>query len=139
VDAAAQAIADPRTCTCYPGEGPVPCPRKFAMRDCWRAAVLTETQQYIVALKKFHRLVNTTEEACAVPPLEWKGRNLWLGGLYVGCVLHWTQNHPQWWRAWAMVGEEDGTEVGKCPTEDDAKRAVESAVRQAIGDWRADG
>lgn len=54
MDQAASNI-DTRTCTCYPGEGPVPCPRKFALRDCWRAAVLDETQQYIVALKNRDR------------------------------------------------------------------------------------
>jgi len=42
---------DTRTCTCYPDEGPIPCPRKFALRDCWRSAVLDETQQHIAALK----------------------------------------------------------------------------------------
>mgnify|MGYP001591421465 CR=1 FL=1 len=46
---------DTRTCTCYPGEGPVPCPRKFAFRDCWRAAVLEETQRTIVLLKNRDR------------------------------------------------------------------------------------
>ncbi len=50
-----EAKADTRTCTCYPGEGPVPCPRKFALRDCWRAAVLDETQRSIVILKNRDR------------------------------------------------------------------------------------
>lgn len=52
-----QATSDPRTCTCYPGEGPLPCPRKFALRDCWQSAVLEETQQHIVALKGRDRTV----------------------------------------------------------------------------------
>jgi hypothetical protein len=43
------------TCTCYPGEGPLPCPRKFALRDCWRSAVLDETQGHIVRLKNRDR------------------------------------------------------------------------------------
>ena len=46
---------DTRTCTCYPGEGPLPCPRKFALRDCWRSAVLDETQKHIVRLKNQDR------------------------------------------------------------------------------------
>lgn len=50
-----QAKADTRTCTCYPGEGPSPCPRKFALRDCWRSAVLDETQKNIVVLKNRDR------------------------------------------------------------------------------------
>jgi hypothetical protein len=52
---AQEAAADTRVCTCYPGEGPLPCPRKFALRDCWRAAVLEETQLYIVKLKNQDR------------------------------------------------------------------------------------
>lgn len=56
MDQAAEANAlDTRTCTCYPGEGPVPCTRKFALRDCWRAAVLSQTQEHIVALKNRDR------------------------------------------------------------------------------------
>lgn len=47
--------ADTRTCTCYPGEGPNPCTRQFALRECWRVAVLEETQQNIVALKNRDR------------------------------------------------------------------------------------
>jgi hypothetical protein len=54
----AQAAVDTRTCTCFPGEGPVPCPRKFAYHDCWRAAVLKETQENIVALKNMDRNVH---------------------------------------------------------------------------------
>jgi hypothetical protein len=50
-DYEAQAAVDMRTCTCFPGEGPVPCPRKFAYHDCWQAAVLDETQNMIVMLK----------------------------------------------------------------------------------------
>lgn len=46
---------DARSCTCYPGEGPLPCPRKHALRDCWRAAVIDETQKNIVALKNRDR------------------------------------------------------------------------------------
>ncbi len=55
MDGTADARDDPRICTCFPGEGPIPCPRKFALRDCWRAAVLDETQQGIVALKNRDR------------------------------------------------------------------------------------
>jgi hypothetical protein len=51
----AEAKADTRLCSCYPGEGPLPCPRKFALRDCWRAAVLDETQKMIVTLKNRDR------------------------------------------------------------------------------------
>ena len=53
----AQAAADLHPCSCFPGEGPVPCQRKHAMRDCWRMAVLRETQENIVALKNMDRNV----------------------------------------------------------------------------------
>jgi len=46
---------DTRTCTCHPSERPIPCPRKFAFRECWRAAVLDETQRHIIALKNRDR------------------------------------------------------------------------------------
>lgn len=55
MDQAAEAKIDTRTCTCYPGEGPLPCTRRHALRDCWRVAVLTETQQNIIALKNRDR------------------------------------------------------------------------------------
>ena len=51
----AQAANEARPCSCYPGERPVPCERKFASRDCWRSAVLKETQANIVALKNRDR------------------------------------------------------------------------------------
>ena len=54
-DYAAQQAVDTRTCTCFPGEGPEPCPRQHALRDCWRVAVLKETQENIVALKNRDR------------------------------------------------------------------------------------
>lgn len=47
--------ADTGSCTCYPGEGPLPCPLKHALRDCWRAAVMDETQTHIVDLKNRDR------------------------------------------------------------------------------------
>lgn len=47
--------SEARACSCYPGEGPLPCPKKFALRDCWRSAVLDETQQHIVRLKNQDR------------------------------------------------------------------------------------
>lgn len=50
-----EAKADTRNCTCFPGERPEPCERKFASRDCWRSAVLKETQANIVALKNRDR------------------------------------------------------------------------------------
>ena len=50
-----EAKADTRTCTCYPGEGPDPCPRQHALRDCWRVAVLKETNENIVMLKNRDR------------------------------------------------------------------------------------
>lgn len=49
------ANAGPHKCTCYPGEGPEPCTRQYALRDCWRVAVLDETQKLIVALKNRDR------------------------------------------------------------------------------------
>ncbi len=52
---AAEAKADTRTCSCYPGEGPLPCTKQHALRDCWRVAVLAETNQNIVALKNQDR------------------------------------------------------------------------------------
>jgi hypothetical protein len=50
-----QAVADNRACSCYPGEGPEPCTRKHALRECWRVAVLAETQEAIVELKNKDR------------------------------------------------------------------------------------
>ena len=52
MEAAAESF---RQCTCYPGEGPQPCEHKYALHDCWRAAVMKETQQHIVALKNRDR------------------------------------------------------------------------------------
>lgn len=57
-------VTDTRSCTCYPGEGPIPpipCPRKFALRHCWQSAVREETQQHIVRLKNIDR--NSGEQA----------------------------------------------------------------------------
>lgn len=54
-DQAVEAKPDNRSCSCYPGERPEPCQRKHAFHDCWRAAVLEETQQYIVTLKNVDR------------------------------------------------------------------------------------
>ena len=45
-----------RTCTCHPDDNPpVPCPRKFALRDCRRSALLGETQTMIIVLKNRDR------------------------------------------------------------------------------------
>lgn len=49
------AVEPPRGCSCYPGEHPVPCPGKHALTECWRAAVLAETQEMIVELKGHDR------------------------------------------------------------------------------------
>lgn len=46
---------DARSCTCHPDERPEPCERKHASRDCWRSAVLKETQAHIVRLKNQDR------------------------------------------------------------------------------------
>lgn len=54
-DQACDAAADTRGCSCFPGERPEPCERKHAFRDCWRAAVLKETQDNIVAMKNRDR------------------------------------------------------------------------------------
>ena len=51
----ASAAEDTRRCTCLPDERPESCPRKFAYRHCWRAAVLEETQRNIVLLKNHDR------------------------------------------------------------------------------------
>lgn len=50
-EVASEAKADTRVCTCHPDDAPVPCPRKYATHDCWRAAVLDETQTNIAYLK----------------------------------------------------------------------------------------
>ena len=50
-----QAVADTRSCSCYPGEGPQPCTKQHALRECWRVAVLAETQEAIVELKNKDR------------------------------------------------------------------------------------
>ena len=65
------------------------------------------------------------------PYPEWRGRHLWIGSLWVGEVLHWTRSTPSWWRAWALISE-DGKEVGRCATEEEAKEAVIAAVLNAI-------
>ena len=57
-EGAAEAKPDTRACSCYPGEGPLPCPRKHALRDCWRSAVLEETERAIIALKSRDRHTN---------------------------------------------------------------------------------
>jgi hypothetical protein len=44
-----------RGCTCHPDERPEPCEHKYAFRDCWRSAVLKETQSRIVWLKNHDR------------------------------------------------------------------------------------
>lgn len=54
-DQACEAKPDTRTCTCHPDDRPEPCERKFATRDCWRSAVLAETQRHIVQLKNRDR------------------------------------------------------------------------------------
>ena len=46
---------EPRSCTCHPNDRPEPCERKYALTDCWRSAVLQETQLYIVHLKNKDR------------------------------------------------------------------------------------
>lgn len=51
----ADGLGNAGCCTCYPGEGPLPCPHKHALRDCWRSAVMDETQGHIVRLKNQDR------------------------------------------------------------------------------------
>lgn len=53
--AAAEAQPDTRTCTCHDDDRPIPCPRKFATRHCWRAAVYEETKRYVIDLKNRDR------------------------------------------------------------------------------------
>lgn len=52
---AKEAKEDTRTCSCHPDDAPAPCPRKFATRHCWRAAVYEETRGAIIALKNRDR------------------------------------------------------------------------------------
>lgn len=52
---AARAAPDTRTCTCHPDDRPIPCPRKFATRHCWRAAVYHETRETVIAMKNRDR------------------------------------------------------------------------------------
>lgn len=55
-DQAAEAKQDNRTCSCHPDDDrPIPCPRKFAIHHCWRAAVYDETRSHIVLLKNTDR------------------------------------------------------------------------------------
>lgn len=49
--ATSEAKVDNRTCSCYPGEGPLPCTKQHAFHECWRVAVRAETQQNISILK----------------------------------------------------------------------------------------
>lgn len=52
------AVADARSCTCHPDdERPDPCPRRHGFNECWRAAVLDETQKNIVYLKNQDRSI----------------------------------------------------------------------------------
>ncbi len=47
----AEAKPDTHTCTCHPDDRPIPCPRKFATRHCWRAAIYEETRATMIELK----------------------------------------------------------------------------------------
>ena len=49
------AKVDNRTCTCHPDDKPIPCPKKYATRECWRAAVYEETKRYVIGLKNRDR------------------------------------------------------------------------------------
>lgn len=42
-------------CICPPDERPEPCEHEYDLRDCWRFAVLRETQDSIVELKNRDR------------------------------------------------------------------------------------
>lgn len=33
-------VPDVRPCTCYPGEGPVPCEQQYALAECWAVRAL---------------------------------------------------------------------------------------------------
>jgi len=55
MDQAAEAKEDTRTCACHPDDAPSPCPRKFAARHCWRAAVYEETREGMIRLKNRDR------------------------------------------------------------------------------------
>lgn len=46
---------DTRACTCYPGERPVPCQRKYASGECWRSFVSQCTQRIIERLESRDR------------------------------------------------------------------------------------
>jgi hypothetical protein len=68
--------------------------------------------------------------------LEWRGRHLWLQGLWIGQVIRWGAHGPEGrketpYRGWLMT-EEDGDEVGWFKTEDDAKIAVKEAAEAAL-------
>jgi hypothetical protein len=52
---AADTPTDTRACSCYPGEGPTPCERKHALRECWQSAVWKETEANIAELKSRDR------------------------------------------------------------------------------------
>jgi hypothetical protein len=51
MDQAAEAKPDTRKCMCHPDDRPVPCPRQFATRHCWRAAVYEETRKAVIEIK----------------------------------------------------------------------------------------
>lgn len=45
----------PRGCSCHPDDRPLPCPRRHASHECWREAVLQETNGELIALKNRDR------------------------------------------------------------------------------------
>lgn len=64
--------------------------------------------------------------------LEWRGRSIWLGGLYVGAVGHWGRRPINQFRGWLMSSEE-GEETGWYETEEEAKKDVEAKAAMLIG------
>ena len=68
--------------------------------------------------------------------LKWEGQHLYMGGVWIGRVVHFSgHNHRTrgGWRAWLMT-DDDGREVAFTETESAAREALEDAAREALGD-----
>lgn len=77
------------------------------------------------------------DQRLTVPYPEWRGRNLWIGSIWVGMTAYWPRMSPEW-RAWVLTSE-DGESVGFYDTEAEAREAVMAAVLAALHSLSAEG
>ena len=79
--------------------------------------------------------MHNNKPARVATELNWRGKNFFIGGIYAGCIQHWSgvQNIPEpFWRAWIMI-DDDGVEVGRYPTAEAARAGLEAAVKKELG------